>query len=204
MDWNSISGLSWIGTTLVALGGLAATVWTARRSGQVQLLTQDKQLRENRSILEWQERRMAYQQFLKVFQEYVDKITTKYQVDWMLQGGAPDLLHTVTSSLSEEQSNEMKRDIESRVQEAVGALTIKEMLTLQTQIADAANQARLIAPVSVRKAIDSLMAIAKDDEVVRAVVQDSTLTDFLARVEESRQSLSSVMSEDLIAIPHVS
>lgn len=41
VGWEWIKDVGWIGTSVVALGGLGAAVWTARRSGQVQLTVQD-------------------------------------------------------------------------------------------------------------------------------------------------------------------
>lgn len=212
MNWEWLKDIGWVGTTLVALGGLAATVWTGRRSGQVQLAVQEKQLEENRRILEWQERRVAYAQFLRQFQEYFDMVTTQDQIDAIVKTNMENVgttsteakalmdagLDDVTKNQIMQATQSMQDNIGDNVQAKYGVLTMREGWVLQTQVRDAANQARLISPVSVREGIDALMRAATKEEIEAAVKADLLIVDFKAKVESEKSALNLLMNQDLL------
>ncbi|TAP44613.1 hypothetical protein [Arthrobacter sp. S39] len=198
---------AWIGTTIVALGGLAATVWTGRRSGQIQLAVQDKQLVENRRILEWQERRVAYAQFLKQFQEYFDLTTTQQQLNWASSEQAAahftngdsklgGLWNEATASADKES---VLARIQKKIQDDYGLLSPREIWAWDTKVADAANQVRLIGPDPVRAGIDELMKVAARTELDAATKEGwQAIEAFIERVEQQQRALDQLMNADLL------
>lgn len=207
MNWDWVKDAAWVGTTIVALGGLAATVWTGRRSGQIQLAVQDKQLLENRRILEWQERRAAYAYFLKQFQEYFDLTTTQQQLNWasteqaaahFTNGDAKlgGLWNDATAAADRES---VLAGIRKKIQDDYGLLSPRETWAWDTKVADAANQVRLIGPESVRKGIDELMKIAARSELDAATNEGwQAIEAFVERVQEQQRALDQLMNADLL------
>lgn len=209
MNWEWLKDIGWVGTTLVALGGLAATVWTGRRSGQVQLVVQDRQLAENRRVLEWQERRTAYAQFLKHFQEYFDKSIIQRQIDLVINNNENE--HLAPSSPAFNADSELdevtekrildatRKSVRNNIQAEYGVLSMREGWALLTQVRDAANQARLIAPASVREGIDALLRTTAPEELEAAVLANALVVDFRAEVETQKLALNELMNNDLLA-----
>lgn len=206
MTWEFLKDLSWIGTTVVAIGGLAATVWTSRRTGQVQLAVQNRQSIENRRILEWQERRIAYAAFLKDFQEYFDKVTTQYQLDWAnshegnmwLIGDDPRLVALYDQLETDEERESALREARLRAKEQFDVLTRKETWAIETTVATAANQARLIAPSTVRNAIGVLMEMSATGKLQEASKEGRKGLDlFVATVQHQKLAAEQLMNEDL-------
>jgi hypothetical protein len=206
VTWEWLKELAWIGTTVVAIGGLGATVWTARRSGQVQITLHDRQSAENRRILEWQERRTAYAALLKDFQEYFDKVTTQHQLDWAVSkagnmaliGEDPDL-----SALWEQLETEEERQValqvaQQRAKEQFDVLTRREVWAIETTVATAANHARLIAPPTVRHAIAILMETSATIKLQEASKQGlEGFEEFISIVQRQKLVVEQLMNEDL-------
>lgn len=208
VGWEWLTQIGWVGTTVVALGGLGATVWSGRRAGQVQLSIQDKQLAENRRILEWQERRAAYANFLKVFQEYFDKSVVQEQLDSLILTRADeeiadgssvrDLMASDLDEATKEQTLKKWRiEAYEFMQEKFGVLTLREGWLLRSQVEDAANQARLIAPAVVRNAIDALLHATRKEEIQAAIKADLMIKEFEAKVLAQKVSLNELMNDDL-------
>lgn len=206
MDWEWLKDVGWIGTTLVAIGGLVATVWTARRSGQVQIALHDKQSAENRRILEWQEKRVAYAAFLKDFQEYFDKVTTQHQLDWAVSdAGKQELISSDPdiSALWEQLASDAERQaallvVGQRAREQYEVLTRREGWAMETTVATAANHARLIAPPLVREAIASLMDKSATTKLVEAAKTGSAgFEQFIAVVQDQKLAVEHIMNDDL-------
>jgi hypothetical protein len=206
VNWDWIKDIGWVGTTLVALGGLAATVWTSRRSGEVQLAVQNKQLEEGRRLLEWQERRAAYALFLKQFQEYFDKVTTQSQLNslvevalseppvWALVGADADAAAT-TRALAQHHE-----DVRDQMHDKFGLLTMRDEWALRTQVQDAANQASMIASPSVREGIDALIRAAAK-ESIEAAVKDDLVAELESAVRQEVRTLNDLMNRDLLLVP---
>lgn len=206
MTWELLKELSWVGTTIVAIGGLAATVWTSRRTGQIQLALHDRQSTENRRILEWQERRMAYVAFLKDFQEYFDKVATQYQLDWAnshegnmsLIGDDPRLSALFDQFKTDEERDSALNEARQRAKEQFDILTRKETWAIETTVATAANQARLIAPSSVRNAIGKLLETSATAKLQEASKQGREGFDrFITTVQQQKLAVEQLMNEDL-------
>ncbi|MBD8042612.1 hypothetical protein H9638_02180 [Arthrobacter sp. Sa2BUA2] len=208
MNWDWLRDVGWIGTTIVALGGLAATLWTSRRAGQTQLSVQNMQLTESRRVLEWQERKNAYAQFLSRFQEYFDKSIIQRQVDNIIDSAlqAPAKSHTSPQSESRDSATDggtpggdRRLQVYEEMQEKFGVLTMQEGWALLTQLRDAANHARLIAPRPVRLAIDALMEAADMEKIKDAVRTEVLVRDFRAEMEARKLALNELMNEDLLS-----
>ena len=182
-------------------------VWTGRRTGQIQLAVQDKQLVENRRLLEWQERRVAYAQFLKLFQEYFDLTTTQQQLNWAsteqaaahFTNGDAKLGGLWNEATGRADKETVLAGIRKKLQDEYGLLSPRETWAWDTRVADAANQVRLIGPESVRKGIDVLMKVAARSELDAATNEGwQAIEAFVERVQEQQRALDQIMNADLL------
>jgi hypothetical protein len=196
VNWDWIKDVGWIGTTLVALGGLAATVWTTRRSGALQLAVQKKQLEDSRRTLVWQERRVAYAHFLKQFQEYLDKVTIQGQLNSLVNDALAEDMSSIDAGAAQA-VDQRHEEVRKRMHDEYGILSMRDMWALETQLQDAANQARLIAPPSVGLGITALLRTAAKEEI-EAAVQNKLVGEFNARVEQDLRILNDLMNGDLV------
>ena len=202
LDW--VRDISWVGTALVALGGLGATVWAGHRSGDVQIKIQEKQLAESQRVLEWQERRTAYISLMGQFQEYVDKVTIQKELDAIGKKavdkvtGLPGFGSNLDEAAKEQVAAQILESVQGSLQEkSGGVLTMRDEWSLQSKVQDAANQARMIASPSVREGIDLLMLSVNGDEVYAAAVNDR-LPAFRQSAEHRKRALTDLMNRELL------
>lgn len=209
MDIGWINDAAWIGTSVVAVAGLAATVWTGRRAGQIQLTVQEKQLTESRRVLEWQERRTVYAVFLQQFQESFDLITTQHQINWASTESGLSFFIESNSEVAAKweaarESGARERIaavIRKELNEEVGLLSLRETWAWDTKIADAANQVRLISPRAVGQAVDDLMAVSARSELESAAKDGwEGIESFKDRVQEQQRMLDRLMNADLTKV----